>query len=170
MPFLEDNGRSLHYEEIGSGPSILLGHSFFCSGEMWRYQLPDLAAAHRVINLDYRGHGRSSPVREDFEVYDLVEDSVALLDHLEIEQAVWAGLSVGGMTALRAALRYPERVRALILIDTDAEAERAWIKWKSRTMGAGTRFVGLRPFLSAVVNEMFGPTTCRENRQLVEEW
>ena len=170
MPFFEHNGLSLHYEEIGSGPPILLGHSFFRSGEMWRHQVPKLAKAHRVINPDYRGHGRSSRLREDFDVYDLVEDSVALLDHLEIEQAVWAGLSVGGMTAMRAAIRYPERVRALILIDTDADAERAWIQWKSRTMGAGTRFVGLRPFLPAVVNGMFGPTTCRENRQLVEEW
>jgi len=170
MPHFERQGLRLYYEETGTGPAILLGHSFFCSGEMWRHQVPELAESHRVVTLDYRGHGRSSPVREDFEVYDLVEDSVALLDHLEIKQAVWAGLSVGGMTAMRAAIRYPERVRTLILIDTDADAERTWIKWKSRTMGAGTRLVGLRPFLPAVVNGMFGPTTCRENRQLVEEW
>jgi pimeloyl-ACP methyl ester carboxylesterase len=104
------------------------------------------------------------------DIYDLVEDSVALLDHLGIERAVWAGLSVGGMTAMRAALRYPERVRALILIDTDADAERSWVKWKSRPMVAGTRVVGLRPFLPAVVRAMFGPTTCREKSELVEEW
>ena len=170
MPFLEHDGLSLHYEEMGSGPPVLLGHSFFCSAEMWRYQVPELARSHRVINVDFRGHGRSSPVRQAIDIYDLVGDMVALLDHLGVEQAVWAGLSVGGMIAMRAALRDPERVRALILIDTDADAERTWIKWKSRTMGAGTRLVGLRPFLPAVVNGMFGPTTCRENRQLVEEW
>ncbi len=170
MPFLEHNGLSLHYEEIGSGPPILLGHSFFCSGEMWRHQVPELAESHQVVTLDYRGHGRSSPLREDLDVYDLVGDMMALLDHLGIEQAVWAGLSVGGMTAMRAALRYPERVRALILIDTDADAERAWIKIKNRPMGSATRLVGLRPFLPAVVRGMFGSTTCRENRQLVEEW
>ena len=170
MPHLERQQHRLHYEETGSGPTILLGHSFFCSGEMWRHQVPALAESHRVINLDYRGHGRSSPLREELDIYDLVEDSVALLDHLGIEQAVWAGLSVGGMTAMRAALRDPERVRALILIDTDADAERSWVKWKSRPMGAGTRVVGLRPFLPALVRAMFGPTTCRENRVLVEEW
>lgn len=170
MPFIEHPDQRIFYEETGSGPAILLGHSFFCSGEMWRYQVPALAESHRVVNIDYRGHGRSSPLREGLDVYDLVEDSVALLDHLGIEQAVWAGLSVGGMTAMRAALRYPERVRALILLDTDAEGERTWIKWKSRPMGAGTRLVGLRPFLPAVVRGMFGPTTCGENRELVEEW
>ena len=170
MPFLERGHQLVFYEEAGSGPAILLGHSFFCSGEMWRYQVPSLAQSHRVIRLDYRGHGRSSPLRKDFDIYDLVEDSVALLDHLGIEDAIWAGLSVGGMTAIRAALEYRDRVRALILIDTDADAERTWIKLKSRPMGAGSRLVGLRPFLPAVVNGMFGPTTCRENRPLVEEW
>jgi pimeloyl-ACP methyl ester carboxylesterase len=170
MPYLEHKGQSLYYEETGKGPVILLGHSFFCSGEMWRYQVPELARSHRVVNLDYRGHGRSSSVREDFDLYDLVDDSLALLDHLGIESAIWAGLSVGGMTAIRAALTAPERVRALILLDTDADAERPWVKVKSRPMGAGTRLVGLRPFLPAVVRGMFGPTTCRENRELVEEW
>jgi 3-oxoadipate enol-lactonase len=170
MPRIERQRHRIYYEETGSGPAILLGHSFFCSGEMWRHQVPALAEAHRVINLDYRGHGQSSPLRDDLRIYDLVEDSVALLDRLGIEQAVWVGLSVGGMTAMRAALRYPGRVRALILIDTDADAERSWVKWKSRPMGTGTRLVGLRPFLPAVVRAMFGPTTCRENRELVMEW
>ena len=170
MPYIECQRHRIYYEETGSGSAILLGHSFFCSGEMWRHQVPALAESHRVINLDYRGHGRSSPIHEELDLYDLVEDSVALLDHLGVEQAVWAGLSVGGMTAMRAALRYPERVRTLILIDTDADAERTWIQWKSRPMGAGTRVVGLRPFLPAVVRGLFGRTTCRENRELVEEW
>ena len=142
MPFIEHLDQRIFYEESGSSPAIVLGHSFFCSGEMWRYQVPALAESHRVIIPDYRGHGRSSPLREDLDVYDLVDDSVALLDHLGIEEAVWVGLSVGGMTAMRAALRHPERVRALILIDTDADAERTWVKLKSRSMGAGSRLVG----------------------------
>lgn len=170
MPYLERGHQQIFYEEIGSGAAILLGHSFFCSGEMWREQVPALAESHRVINVDLRGHGRSGPVREGFDLYDLVGDTVALLDHLEIEQAVWAGLSVGGMIAMRAALTVPERVRALILLDTDAGAERSWIKMKNRPMGAGTRLLGLRPFLPALVKAMFGPTTCRENPRLVEEW
>lgn len=170
MPYIERQRHRIYYEETGSGPAILLGHSFFCSGEMWRHQVPVLAESHRVINVDYRGHGRSSATQEELDLYDLVEDSVALLDHLGVEQAVWAGLSVGGMTAMRAALRFPDRVSALILIDTDADAERAWIKWKSRPMGAGTRLLGLRPFLPVLVRGMFGRTTCRENKPLVEEW
>ncbi len=170
MPFIERQNQRIYYEETGSGPALLLGHSFFCSGKMWRYQVPELARSHRVVNLDYRGHGRSSPLREDFDLYDLVDDSLALLDHLGIVQAIWAGLSVGGMTAMRAALVSPERVRAVILLDTDADAERSWVKMKSRPMGAGTRLVGLRPFLPALVRGMFGRTTCRKNPKLVEEW
>ncbi len=170
MPFIERQNQRIYYEETGSGPALLLGHSFFCSGKMWRYQVPELARSHRVVNLDYRGHGRSSPLREDFDLYDLVDDSLALLDHLGIVQAIWAGLSVGGMTAMRAALVSPERVRAVILLDTDADAERSWVKMKNRPIGVGTRLLGLRPFLPAIVKAMFGFTTCRENPQLVEEW
>ncbi|MGB5660657.1 MAG: alpha/beta fold hydrolase [Thermoanaerobaculia bacterium] len=170
MPYLEHGKRRLYYEEDGEGPAILLVHSFFCSADMWRYQVPALAESHRVINVDLRGHGRSSPVRKSIDLYTLVEDTLALLDHLGVEQAIWAGLSVGGMTAMRAALVSPERVRAVILLDTDADAERSWVKMKNRPMGAGTRLLGLRPFLPAIVKAMFGPTTCRENPQLVEEW
>jgi 3-oxoadipate enol-lactonase len=170
MPYPQRAHQRIFYEDTGSGGAILLGHSFFCSGEMWREQVPALARSHRVINVDLRGHGRSSPVRESLDLYDLVDDALALLDHLKIERAIWAGLSVGGMTAMRAALDFPERVGALILLDTDADAERTRIKLKSRPMGAGSWLVGLRPFLPAVVNGMFGRTTCRENRPLVEEW
>jgi pimeloyl-ACP methyl ester carboxylesterase len=144
MPYLQRGHRRIFYEDTGSGGAILLGHSFFCSGEMWREQVPALARSHRVINVDLRGHGRSSPVRESLDLYDLVDDALALLDHLKIERAIWAGLSVGGMIALPAALDFPARVGALILLDTDAE--RSWIKIKHRSMGTATRLVGLRSF------------------------
>lgn len=170
MPFLERQRQRIFYDETGSGPAILLGHSFLCSGEMWENQVSVLAESYRVINVDYRGHGQSSTIERDFDIYDLVDDMVAILDELEIEDAIWAGLSTGGFAALRAALTVPERVRAIVVSDASAAAESFYPKFKYRALGLGARIVGMRPFLPAVTPIMFGRTTLKENPDLVDEW
>ena len=170
MPHIERHRQRIFYEEVGSGPAILLGHSLLCSGEMWSHQVSVLAESHRVINIDYRGHGQSGTVERDFTLSDLVDDSVAILDQLEIDTAIWAGLSTGGMVAPKAAIDVPERVRAMLVADASAEAEPTCPKLKYRALGLGARLVGLRPFVPAVAPIMFGETTLRENRQVVEEW
>ena len=137
---------------------------------MWEKQVPVLAESYRVVNIDYRGHGKSGTVETDFSLYDLVEDTTAILDELGIEQAIWAGLSTGGMSALRAALTVPERVRAIIVADASAAGEPFYPKFKYRALGLGARLVGLRPFVPAVAPIMFGQTTLQENRELVDEW
>lgn len=170
MPYVECKRRQIYFEDTGNGPAVVLGHSFLCSTEMWCGQIGPLARAHRVVNIDYRGHGRSDPGDEPFTLYDLLDDSLAVLDHLEIEDAVWGGLSTGGMVALRAALKNPDRVRGLILMDTDAGAERRVVAMKYRAMIAGAQIMGIRPFIPLVLPLMFGRTTLRNNRALVEQW
>jgi 3-oxoadipate enol-lactonase len=170
MAFVQSQGLDIFFEDIGAGPPVVLGHSFLCSGKMWRAQVSALGSRFRVINPDLRGHGRSSEVSRPFSLYDAVSDVVAVLDRLRIERAVWCGLSVGGMVALRAALTCPDRVSGLILLDTDAGAETTLRKLKYLAMGAGVRAVGIRPFLSTITRLMFGATTRRHNPALVNEW
>ncbi len=170
MPFIEHQGINLFFDVHGDGPPVVLGHSFLCSGEVWARQLDPLAQRFRLINIDFRGHGQLSNVREPFTLYDLVDDFVAVLDHLNIDRAVWAGLSIGGMVALRAALAARDRVSALILVDTHAGAESSYKKLKYRTLGLGANFVGIQPFLPAIVSLMFGRTTRKANPTLVEGW
>lgn len=170
MAIVHNRDLSIYFDDVGTGPPVILGHSFLCSGEMWREQLPVLAAGHRVLNPDLRGHGRSGEVTRAFSLYDAVADVLAVLDELGIEKAVWCGLSIGGMVALRAALTCPERVEGVILMDTDAGPETRIRKLKYRGMGSGARLLGIGPFLSPVTRLMFGPTTRRRNRALVEEW
>lgn len=170
MPSLDRPSVALHYEERGEGPPLLLGHSFLCSGEMWASQVGPLSQHAHVVNPDFRGHGRSGPVEAPFDLYDLVDDQLAVLDHLGIDRAVWAGLSIGGMVALRAALVHPDRVGGLILLDTDAGAETAGKKLRYRAMGWGVRLLGTRPFLPAIARLMFGSTTRRTRPGLVAAW
>ena len=170
MALIQHQGLSISFEDIGDGRPVVLGHSFLCSGTMWREQVPALAQTHRVLNLDLRGHGNSSEVTQSFSIYDAVSDVVAVLDAAGIEKAIWCGLSFGGMVALRAALTCPERVEGLILMDTDAGAEHPYRKLRNHVMGRGARLLGVGPFLTPIVRLMFGATTRRQNPALVREW
>lgn len=170
MPSIDRDGVKIHFEDAGSGPPVLLGHSFLCSSEMWAPQVPVLAERYRVINIDERGHGLSGNLTEPFDLYDMVDDVVAVLDHLGIERAVWAGLSIGGMVAMRAAMTIPERVSGLLLLDTHAGAETSFKKLKYGAMALGVRTVGVRPFLGPISKLMFGKTTRKEKTELVAAW
>lgn len=170
MPSVNSQGIDIHFESRGSGPPVVLMHSFLCSGRMWEKQVEPLAEHCQVINLDLRGHGRSGVIEKPFTLYDMVDDTLAVLDRLEIERAAWAGLSIGGMIALRAALRVPERVSSLLLLDTDSGPEKWATRLKYRALGAIARAFGLGPVRPQIARLMFGPTTHREQAELVAEW
>jgi pimeloyl-ACP methyl ester carboxylesterase len=170
MPSVRTTGVEIHYEVTGDGPPVVLGHSLLCSGEMWRCQVPALARGHRVVNVDARGHGASGPATARFTLYDSLADHLAVLDALKVERAVWIGLSQGGMVALRAALTAPERVAALVLLDTDGGRETLPTRVQHALLGAVARTVGIRPVLPEILKLMFGATTRRDDPDLVAEW
>ncbi len=170
MPIVERPGARIHYVDKGQGPAVLLGHSFLCSSEMWRAQSSALADRYRLIALDYRGHGASVPPVRPYTLWDLVDDSVAVLDHAGVDQAVWVGLSMGGMVALRAALAVPERVRGLILVDTDAGRETPRVRLKHQALATLAGVVGTRRLVPAINRLMFGETSLRDRPALVAEW
>ncbi|KAA0025083.1 alpha/beta hydrolase [Antrihabitans cavernicola] len=117
-----DNAR-IHYTDTGGdGPAVLLGHGFLLDSDMFDAQAQALSPKYRLITVDARGHGRTEDAGEPFSYWDSAGDSWAVLDHLGIGEAVVGGMSQGGFTALRMALLQPDRVRALILICTVAEA------------------------------------------------
>lgn len=92
---------------------------------MFAPQVAALAPEFRVITWDERGFGDTEFDEKPFTYWDSARDCLGLLDHLGIEQAVLGGMSQGGYLSLRAALLAPERVRALVLIDTQALPEDA---------------------------------------------
>ena len=124
MPFADVNGQRLYYEDSGGdGPPVLLSHGFLMDHEMFAPQVTDLADTYRVITWDQRGFGRTETDGAPFSYWDSARDLFGLLDHLGVERAVLGGMSQGGYVALRAALLHPDRVRALVLIDTQAPPE-----------------------------------------------
>ena len=124
MPHAETNGQRIFFEDSGGdGRPVVLAHGLLMDHEMFAPQVAALAGRHRVIAWDERGHGRTETTPDDFSYWDSAEDLAGLLDTLGIERAVIGGMSQGGFLSLRFALRHPERVAGLVLIDTQAGPE-----------------------------------------------
>jgi len=116
------DGGQAHLIEKGAGSPLLLLHGANLCAEVWSYQLRDLSSDHRVIALDLRGHGRSSAGDDDVTISAMAADVAEVLLALDLEQAVIAGHSMGGMVCLRLARSRPEligtRIGAMALIAT----------------------------------------------------
>jgi 3-oxoadipate enol-lactonase len=169
MPVIARHATRIHYEVTGEGPTIALMHSFLCDGTMWRHQVEPLAeAGWQVVNIDMRGHGRSGPSLQPFSIYDLADDVIAVLDDVGAAESVWCGLSIGGMTSLRAAVWHPDRVRALVLADSDGGAEETLVKAKYLAMDVLQRAIGPKPLFGSVDKLFFCPTTRCDQPELVD--
>ena len=117
------NGITISYTDSGGdGPAVVFSHGYLMDSSMFDPQVAALAPEYRVITWDARGFG-GTRATGPFSYWDSASDVVGLLDHLGIEQAVLGGMSQGGFLSLRAALKTPDRVRALILIDSQAGLE-----------------------------------------------
>jgi 3-oxoadipate enol-lactonase len=124
VPFADINGQRIRFDDTGGdGPPVILSHGFLMDRRMFTAQVEALAPEFRAITWDQRGFGETEYDGEPFTYWDSARDCLGLMDHLEIAQAVLGGMSQGGFISMRAALLSPERVRGLILIDTQSGTE-----------------------------------------------
>lgn len=125
MPYAAINGQQLFYRDTGgNAPALMFSHGLLMDQEMFAPQIGVLQRRFRCVSWDERGHGQTATDHiEPFSYYDSADDLAGLLDYLGIRQAVLVGMSQGGYLSLRCALTHPDRVRALVLIDTQASAE-----------------------------------------------
>jgi len=120
MPKLNRDGVNIYYEVHGSGPPLILTHGYSSTSDMWQGQIAALSRHYKLVLWDMRGHGRSD-YPENPAAYSealTVADIAALLDAAGAEKAVIGGLSLGGYMSLAFHRVHPERVRALLIIDT----------------------------------------------------
>jgi 3-oxoadipate enol-lactonase len=117
------NGITISYTDSGGdGPAVVLSHGYLMDSSMFAPQVAALAPEYRVISWDERGFG-GTRATGPFSYWDSARDVLGLLDDLGIERAVLGGMSQGGFLSLRAALLAPDRVRGLVLIDSQAGLE-----------------------------------------------
>jgi 3-oxoadipate enol-lactonase len=144
-------------------PVVVLSNSLGATRAMWDPQVPALAERYRVISYDTRGHGDSPSPAGPYTLDDLVDDLVALLDEVGAERAHVAGLSLGGMTALRLAAREPGRVDRLALLCTSAKPDPQPFLDRAAAVRSG----GTAPLAPAIAGRWLTPAYAAEHPDLV---
>jgi pimeloyl-ACP methyl ester carboxylesterase len=144
MPKIDRDGVKIYYEVHGDGPPLLLTHGYSSTSAMWRGQIEALSKHHRLVLWDMRGHGQSD-YPDDPSAYSealTVADIAALLDEVGANEAIIGGLSLGGYMSLAFYRAHPERVRALLIIDTGPgfKKDDAREAWNKRAHETGDRF------------------------------
>jgi pimeloyl-ACP methyl ester carboxylesterase len=115
MPITNANGIELYYEVHGEGEPMLLIMGLAHNLLSWKKSLPALAEQFKVIIFDNRGTGRSSKPETPYSIELMAEEAKAVLDAVDVDSAHVYGISMGGMIAQRMALKFPERIKSLIL-------------------------------------------------------
>jgi 3-oxoadipate enol-lactonase len=150
-----DDGTPIYWELSGNrGPALVLIHGLGGNHAVWHRQVAALARDHRVLVYSQRGFAPSGGDRDRYEVDRLVSDLTALLDDLGIDRASIVGQSMGGWTALAAAITHPERCSAVVLADTlggivdeEIQAHYRAMTERARALGTTPSALGVHPAL-----------------------
>ena len=120
MPLFENDGRHLYYEVQGDRDPLLCVTGLSADHFAWTLQVPAWSQSFKTIVLDNRDAGQSFRADGPYEVADMAQDTLALVDGLGLERFHLVGMSMGGTIAQEVALAAPERVRTLTLVVTYA--------------------------------------------------
>ena len=147
----------LNYVETGpaDAPVVLLGSSLGANQAMWAPQLDVLANRFRVIAFDHRGHGGSEVPDGPYTLDDLGGDVLELLDSLEIEQASYVGISLGGAVGLWLAQNAPDRFHRFAVICPPSNPAATAQVWLDRA--AQVRADGMQSVVDATLTRWFLP-------------
>ena len=160
-------GIELAYDVSGAGSPVVLLHGFPFNRTLWREQVDALRSRYRVITIDLRGHGETTATREPATMEEMAADAAALLDELHVARAVVGGLSMGGYVALAFCRLFPERVGALVLADTRAQADTDEARLSREETAARALCEGMHTIADAMLPKLLAPSTHAERPETV---
>lgn len=162
------NSLSLSYNYAGEGKiPILFLHGFPFDKSMWKEQVENLKDSYCVIALDIRGFGKSKDEKSHLSMDLFADDIVSFMDKRKIQKAVVCGLSMGGFIALNFAKRFPEKLEALILSDTQCIADTEEVKAKRMETIEDINSNGSATFKEKFVKSVFHPDSLENKKELV---
>lgn len=143
------DGAKIYYEDNGEGQPILLVHGWLCSSRFWKKNVSDLAHEFRVVTLDLRGHGNSSKTLAGHTITQYARDVRQVIEHLELQDLILMGWSLGGAVVLSYHQQYgrESRLKALGLIDS-SPFPFSPADWNSHVL-KGYRYEGLHASFAA---------------------
>ena len=117
MPYLTINNVKTYYEDEGRGEETLVfGHSMLFNLRMFDQQVEFLSRDYRCIRYDFRGHGKTESPVDGYDLDTLAEDFAEFINELKCGPCHFVGFSMGGMVAMRSALKFSHLIKSLILI------------------------------------------------------
>jgi 3-oxoadipate enol-lactonase len=173
MPKLQTNGATIHYEEHGSAAeSLVFAHGLLWSGRMFDNQVQALQDRYRCITFDFRGQGQSEVTPSGYDIDTLSQDAAALIETLVDGPCHFVGLSMGGFVGLRLAIRRPDLLKSLMILESSADAEPEENLGKYRLLALIARWFGLRLVADQVMPIMFSETFLNDSTrtQQKDEW
>lgn len=176
--FARVNDLNLFYETRGDRAMrpVLFLHGFPFDHSMWHHQMEALSQTHWCIAPDLRGHGQTTrlkPAGAPASIEQMADDVIALLDHLEMDQATVCGLSMGGYIAFALWRKYAPRISRLILADTKATADTEEARQNRYRLAELVRARGASAAADAMLPRLFAPhhlnsPAAREIRAIIE--
>ena len=160
-------GIEMTYEDVGSGPSVVLLHGYPFNRSMWADQMAELKKHHRVIVPDLRGHGGSA-VSQAASMQTMATDVASLLETLNISRATIGGLSMGGYVALAFYRLFPLRVRSLVLADTRAQADTDEGKQNREQQAEKALREGMEGIADGLLPKLLAPETVTKHPEIVK--
>ncbi len=155
MQKIQIDDRSYAFHDVGAGAPALLFHGFpFCSDSFWP-QIERPPQGLRLILPDHRGFGESELGADSISMDAYARDGLRLLDALKIDRSIVGGVSMGGYVALALARLAPERVSALVLIDTQSVADDADGKTRRELSAQEIATSGLRSLVTSMLARLF---------------
>ncbi len=161
-------GVEIAYDDVGSGPSVVLLHGYPFNRSMWGEQVEELKQHHRVIVPDLRGHGDSAVTSIPATMQNMAVDVASLLETLNISRATIAGLSMGGYVALAFYRLFPLRVRSLVLADTRAQADTDEAKQNREQQAEKALREGMEGIADALLPKLLAPETVTRHPEIVK--
>lgn len=161
---IKANGININYQIDGpeGAPWIVFSNSLATSTAMWDEQAAGLRDSFRVLRYDQRGHGGTDAPAGRYSYDTLLADALALLDALSIRKANFAGLSMGGATALGLAERHPERLERIIVCDSPCQSTpQSSQQWEERIAVAQKE--GIAALVEPTIGRWFPPETVAKN-------
>lgn len=113
------DGVPIHYSVQGKGePALVFVHCWSCDRNLWENQVPEFAKKHRVVTIDLPGHGQSGQGRKNWTIESFGDDVKTVVTKLDLKRVVLIGSSMGAPISLEATRRMPERVVAIVPVDS----------------------------------------------------
>jgi pimeloyl-ACP methyl ester carboxylesterase len=167
MKVRSDDGIQIDYQVYGTGkPALVFVHGWCCDQKYWEAQVPYFAQDYTVVTIDLAGHGNSELNRKNWTIEAYGSDVRTVVNKLNLDQVILVGHSMGGSVIVEAARQMPERITALVGVDTFSNIGNQIPQERIEQMLAGLRANFVGTMRAIVSSSMFTPNS---DKSLVEK-